>query len=116
MEAATEILISYNSKGSSMFWQECVGGPKNGSSKLACRAVTLQTRVHRTYLHRSEQQVGLESHKTAIKLYRTAQQNKTQECNGAHYVLAMPITGVTAVNDDPSCGNIWITGVCWRYL
>ncbi len=38
MEAATEILISYNSKESSMFSQECVGGSKNGSSKLAWRA------------------------------------------------------------------------------
>jgi hypothetical protein len=28
----------------------------------------------------------------------------------------MPIKGVTAINGDPSCGNIWITGVCWRYL
>jgi hypothetical protein len=43
MEAATEILISYNSKESSMFSQECVGGSKNGSSKLACRASRLYT-------------------------------------------------------------------------
>jgi hypothetical protein len=28
----------------------------------------------------------------------------------------MWITGVTAINGDPSCGKIWITGVCWRYL
>jgi hypothetical protein len=41
MEAATEISISYNSKASSMFSQECVGGPKNGSLKLACRAARL---------------------------------------------------------------------------
>jgi hypothetical protein len=32
MEATTEILISYNSKASGMFSQECVGGPKNRSS------------------------------------------------------------------------------------
>jgi hypothetical protein len=32
-------------------------------------------------------EVGLESLKTAIKLCRSAQQNKTRECNGAHYVL-----------------------------
>jgi hypothetical protein len=70
-----------------MFLQECVGGPKNGSLKSAYRAPRLETRVHRTCLHRSEQQVGLESHKTAIKLHRSAQQNKTQECNGPHYVL-----------------------------
>ncbi len=43
--------------------------------------------IHRTGVHRSEQQVGLESRKTAIKLHRSAQQNKTQECNGAHYEL-----------------------------
>jgi hypothetical protein len=43
--------------------------------------------VHRTCVQRREQQVGLESRKTAIKLHRSAQQNKTQECNGAHYVL-----------------------------
>jgi hypothetical protein len=41
-------------------------------------------KTHRTCVHRSEQQVGLESHKTAIKLHRSAQQNKTKECNGAH--------------------------------
>jgi hypothetical protein len=81
MEAATEISISYNSKESSMFSQECVGGSKNGSPKLACRA----SRLYRTGVHRSEQQVGLESRKTAIKLHRSAQQNKTKECNGAHY-------------------------------
>jgi hypothetical protein len=43
MEVATEISISYNSKESSMFSQECVGGPKNGSSKSACRASRLYT-------------------------------------------------------------------------
>jgi hypothetical protein len=43
MEAATEISISYNSKESSMFSQECVGGSKNGSSKLAIRASRLYT-------------------------------------------------------------------------
>jgi hypothetical protein len=43
MEAATEISISYNSKASSMFLQECVGGPKTGSSKPACRALRLYT-------------------------------------------------------------------------
>jgi hypothetical protein len=64
-----------------------VGGPKNGSSKSACRAARLSTRVNRTCVHRSEQQAGLESRKPAIKLHRSAQQNKTQECNGAHYVL-----------------------------
>jgi hypothetical protein len=37
-------------------------------------------KTHRTCVHRSEQQVGLESHKTAIKLHRSAQQNKAQEC------------------------------------
>jgi hypothetical protein len=41
--------------------------------------------IHRIGVHRSEQQVGLESHKTAIKLHRSAQQNKTKEFNGAHY-------------------------------
>jgi hypothetical protein len=43
MEAATEISISYNSEESSMFSQECVGGSKNGSSKLAWRATRLQS-------------------------------------------------------------------------
>jgi hypothetical protein len=43
--------------------------------------------IHQTGVHRSEQQVGLESRKTAIKLHRSAQQNKTKECNGAHYEL-----------------------------
>jgi hypothetical protein len=43
--------------------------------------------IHRTGAHMSEQQVGLESRKTAIKLHRSAQQNKTKECNGAHYEL-----------------------------
>jgi hypothetical protein len=43
-----------------------------------------QASVHMTCLHRSEQQVGLESRKTAIKLHRSAQQNKTQEYNGTH--------------------------------
>ncbi len=33
-----------------------------------------------------------------------------------HSLCTMSITGVTAINGDPSCGNIWITGVCWRYL
>jgi hypothetical protein len=84
MEVTTEISISYNSKASSMFSQECVGGPKNGSSKSACRASRLYTEQVFTV---SEQQVGLESRKTAIKLYRSAQQNKTKECNGAHYEL-----------------------------
>jgi hypothetical protein len=41
--------------------------------------------IHRTGVHRSEQQVGLESRKTAIKLHRSAQQNKTKKCNGAYY-------------------------------
>jgi hypothetical protein len=43
--------------------------------------------IQRTGVHRSEQQVGLESRETAIKLHRSAQQNKTKECNGAHYEL-----------------------------
>jgi hypothetical protein len=43
MEAAPENSISYNSKESSMFTQECVGGSNNGSSKLACRASRLYT-------------------------------------------------------------------------
>jgi hypothetical protein len=41
MDAVTEISISYNSKASSMFSQQCVGGPKNGSSKSAGRAARL---------------------------------------------------------------------------
>jgi hypothetical protein len=44
-------------------------------------------RVHRTSVHRSEQQAGLGSGKTAIKLHRSGQQNKTQKYNGAPYVL-----------------------------
>jgi hypothetical protein len=44
--------------------------------------------LHRTGIHRSEQQVGLKSRKTAIKLHiRRAQQNKTKKCNGAYYEL-----------------------------
>jgi hypothetical protein len=43
MEVATEISISYNSKASSMFSQECVGGHKNGSLKSVCRASRLYT-------------------------------------------------------------------------
>jgi hypothetical protein len=43
--------------------------------------------IHITGVHRSEQQVGLESGKTAIKLHRSTQQNKTKECDGAHYEL-----------------------------
>jgi hypothetical protein len=43
MEVVTEISISYNLKASSMFSQECVGGPKNGSLKSACRASRLYT-------------------------------------------------------------------------
>jgi hypothetical protein len=43
--------------------------------------------VHIACFHRSEQQVGLESRKTAIKLHRSAQQNKTQECNCAQVGL-----------------------------
>jgi hypothetical protein len=43
--------------------------------------------IHRTSIHRSEQQVGLESRKTAIKLHTSAQQNKTKECIGDHYEL-----------------------------
>jgi hypothetical protein len=73
-------------------------------------------KTHITCVHRSEQQVGLESHKTAIKLHRSALQNKTQECDGGHCVLCRSQEGVTAINGDPSCGNIWIAGVCWRYL
>jgi hypothetical protein len=37
--------------------------------------------INRTGIHKSEQQVGLESCKTAIKLHRSAQPNKTKECN-----------------------------------
>jgi hypothetical protein len=86
MEVATEISISYNSKASSIFSQECVGGPKNGSSKLACRASRLYT--EQVVIGVNSQQAGLESRKkTAIKLHRSAQQNKTKECNGAHYEL-----------------------------
>jgi hypothetical protein len=44
-------------------------------------------KTHITCVHRSEQQVRLESHKTAIKLHRSAQENKTQECDGGHCVL-----------------------------
>ncbi len=40
------ILISYNSKASHMFSQECVGGPKNGSSKLARRATRWNESFH----------------------------------------------------------------------
>jgi hypothetical protein len=41
MEVATEISISCNSKASSMVSHECVGSPKNGSSKSARRASRL---------------------------------------------------------------------------
>jgi hypothetical protein len=41
MEAATEVSIAYSLKASSVFSQEYVGGPKNGSSKSACRATRL---------------------------------------------------------------------------
>jgi hypothetical protein len=44
-------------------------------------------KTHRACVHRSEQQVGLESHKTAIKLHRSAQENNTKECDGGHCVL-----------------------------
>jgi hypothetical protein len=62
MEAAAKISISYNSKESSMFSQECVGGSKNGSSKLAWRATRLQssyTGVHSRKRHMSAMVVTL---------------------------------------------------------
>jgi hypothetical protein len=51
-------------------------------------------------------------------LHRSAQQNKRQERvqEEGRSLCIMAITGVTAINGDPSCGDIWITGVCWRYL
>jgi hypothetical protein len=84
MEAAIEILISYNSKESSMFSQECVGGSKNGSSKLAYRASRLYTEQVFTGVNSKS---AWRATRTAIKLHRSAQQNKTKECNGAHYEL-----------------------------
>jgi hypothetical protein len=58
----------------------------------------------------------LESGKTAIDHAQgcTAEQDST----GVQWrsLCIMQITGVMAINGDPSRGNIWITGVCWRYL
>jgi hypothetical protein len=84
MEVATEISISYNSKASSMFSPECVGGHKIWILEAGLQS---HKTINRTGFHRSEQQAGLESRKTAIKLHRSAQQNKTKECSGAHYEL-----------------------------
>jgi hypothetical protein len=47
-----------------------------------------------------------------------------QECTAAEQdtgvqwrsLCTMPITGVMVIKGDPSCGNIWVTGVCWKYL
>jgi hypothetical protein len=85
IEVATEISISYNSKASSMFSQECVGGPKNGSSKSACRASRLYT--EQVFIGVNSKSAWRGSRKTASKLHRSAQQNKTKECNGDHYEL-----------------------------
>jgi hypothetical protein len=125
MEGATEMSISsisYNSKASGMFSQECVGGPKNGSSKTPWwRAVRWNesfylswkrgsfdynqgctehafTGVNSKWAWRAARCtehvfIGVYSKSTwrAARLrsimYRSIQQNKTQECNGAHYVL-----------------------------
>ena len=103
MEAATEIPISYNSKVSNMFSQECVGGPKNGSSKLAWRAARQKVLFYLSWKRGSfdynqectehgftgvnSKSARRATRPTAIKLHRSTQQNNTQECNGAHYVL-----------------------------
>jgi hypothetical protein len=50
-------------------------------------------------------EVGLESRKTAIKLHRSAQLEKTQECNGAHYGLCQ----------SKSDGNQWSSQL-WKHL
>jgi hypothetical protein len=49
---------------------------------------------------------------------QAAQECTAEQDTGLQWrsLCTMPITGVTAINGDPSCGNIWITGVCWRYL
>jgi hypothetical protein len=82
--------------------------------------------------------VGLQSPKTINKSaqsmrsqeWTSRQPGEPQYCNQAaqectaeqdtgvqwRSLCTMPITGVMAINDDPSFGNIWITGVYWRYL
>jgi hypothetical protein len=70
MEVAPEISISYNSKASSMFSQECVGGHKIWILEVGLQSCKT---INRAGVHRSEQQVGLESRKTAIKLHSSAQ-------------------------------------------
>jgi hypothetical protein len=90
MEAATEISIPYNSKESSMFSQEgrsVLEAPRMDPQSWPAELQDKKQKTHRTCVHRSEQQAGLESHKTAIKLHRSAQQNKTQECDGGPCVL-----------------------------
>jgi hypothetical protein len=49
---------------------------------------------------------------------QAAQECKAEQDTGVQWrsPCTVPITGVTAINGDPSCGNIWITGVSSRYL
>jgi hypothetical protein len=49
---------------------------------------------------------------------QAAQECTAEQDTGVRWrsLCTMPITGVTAINGDPSCENIWITGVYWRYL
>jgi hypothetical protein len=124
MEATTEISISYNSKASGMFSHECVGGPENGSSKLAwwraarwnesfftshgwkrgsfdynqectehafkivnSRLAWRATRCAEHTFTGVYSKFAWRATRLCLVMHRNAQQNKTQECHGAHYIL-----------------------------
>jgi hypothetical protein len=123
MVAANEISISCNLKASSMFSQECVGGPKNRSLKSAWwRAERWNEYFYLSWTRRSFHynqectehaftevnskpawraarctenaftEVNSKLAWRAVRLQsimhnKSAQQNMTQECNGAHYIL-----------------------------
>jgi hypothetical protein len=101
-------------RGSFDYNQECMEHAFTGvNSKSAWRAIRCTEHAFTGVNQKSAWRAA----RLQSIMHRSAQQNKTQECNGAHCVN-MPITGVTAAIDgDPSCRNIsCITGVCWSYL
>jgi hypothetical protein len=54
-----------------------------------------------------------------VGMWQLATSGTAEQNTGVQWrsLCTMPMIGVTVINGDPNCGNIWITRVCcWRYL
>ena len=143
-----EILISYNSKASSMFLQECVGGSTmdpwswHMSPRMIWVAQGCTEHVFTGVNSKSawmakrwKESSYLLCERGSVDYNQDAQECTAEECTGVLKAKAV-IYKVCILHSqerkgtqyelcqsqkwwqlsDPSCGNIWITWMCWRNL